>query len=117
MFCSVKSISLTQECDVIDLCCSSSDEKSLAVQSISVTSDDTKHVNTDSTSSLSEDSDEEIEYYDGTEALPIFKSGWKENTLTAMAIAQHLSLQTKMMLSVLQSQPTFKMTQYFWLKY
>lgn len=104
MFCSVKSISLTQECDVIDLCCSSSDEKSLAVQSISVTSDDTKHVNTDSTSSLSEDSDEEIEYYDGTEALP-------------MAIAQHLSLQTKMMLSVLQSQPTFKMMQYFWLKY
>ena len=108
MFCSVKSISLTQECDVIDLCCSSSDEESLAIQSISMTSEDTKHVNTDSTSSLSEDSDEEIEYYDGTEALPIFKSGWKENTLTAMAIAQHLSLQTKMMLSVLQSQPTFK---------
>lgn len=65
---------------MLPMCCSSSDEKSLAVQSISVTSDDTKHVNTDSTSSLSEDSDEEIEYYDGTEALPIFKSGWKENS-------------------------------------
>ena len=55
-----------------------------------MTSEDTKHVNTDSTSSLSEDSDEEIEYYDGNEALPIFKSGWKGNTLTAMAIAEHL---------------------------
>ena len=75
--------------------CSSSDEKSLAVQSISVTSDDTTHVNTDSTSSLSEDSDEEIDYYDGNETLPIFKSGWKGNTLKAMAIAQHLCTDRK----------------------
>lgn len=55
-----------------------------------MTSDDTRHVNTDSTSSLSGDSDKEIEYYDGNEAPPIFKSGWKGNSLTAVAIAQDL---------------------------
>lgn len=86
---SVKSLSQTQECDIIDLCCSSSDEESPAIQSLSLTSDDIQHVKSTQTDSSSS-SDEEVEYYGGNVALPIFKTGFKGNSLTALDIAQQL---------------------------
>ena len=86
---SVKSLSQTQEFDIIDLCCSSSDEESPAIQSLSLTSDDIQHVKSTQTDSSSS-SDEEVEYYGGNVALPIFKTGFKGNSLTALDITQQL---------------------------
>ncbi|KAL9969543.1 hypothetical protein ACROYT_G021768 [Oculina patagonica] len=68
----VKRLSQKQEHDIIDLCSSSSDDENPPVQFLSMSSDDVKH--------------EEIEYYGVNLALPIFKSGLKGNSLSAVDI-------------------------------
>ena len=67
---------------------SCSDEESTTIQSLSLTSDDIQHMKTQTDSSSS--SDEEVEYYGGNVALPIFKTGFNGNSFTALDIAQKL---------------------------